>query len=134
MLWLDGYLNHTELPWIPLSVRNYRPLRVAAFSLLPELRDIQEMMPEGGVDVSYEAIRLWCLKFGADYARRLRRQRGHLETRGISTRSSARSKAIWRICGARSIRAGRCSTCWCRSDGMMPGVAHHPGRGLNNRV
>jgi hypothetical protein len=25
-----------------------------------------------GVDVSYEAIRLWCLKIGADYARRLR--------------------------------------------------------------
>lgn len=33
-------------------------------------------MLERGVDVSYEAIRLWCLKFGADYAKRLRRQQG----------------------------------------------------------
>ena len=39
-------------------------------------RDIQEMMLERGVDVSYGAIRLWCLRFGAEYARRLRRQRG----------------------------------------------------------
>ena len=28
-------------------------------------------MLERGVDVSYEAIRLWCLRFGAEYARRL---------------------------------------------------------------
>ena len=29
-----------------------------------------------GVEVSHEAIRLWCLKFGAEYAGRLRRRRG----------------------------------------------------------
>jgi putative transposase len=44
------------------------------FSL--SFRDIQEMMLERGVDVSHEAIRLWCLTFGAEYARRLRRPRG----------------------------------------------------------
>ena len=33
-------------------------------------------MLERGVDVSHEAIRLWCLTFGAEYARRLRRPRG----------------------------------------------------------
>jgi putative transposase len=38
-------------------------------------RDIQEMMLERSVEVSHEAIRLWCLKFGAEYARRLRRRR-----------------------------------------------------------
>jgi putative transposase len=43
------------------------------FSL--SFRDIQEMMLERGIEVSHEAIRLWCLKFGAEYARRLRRRR-----------------------------------------------------------
>jgi len=43
------------------------------FSL--SFRDIQERMLERGVKVSHEAIRLWCLKCGAEYARRLRRRR-----------------------------------------------------------
>jgi putative transposase len=34
------------------------------------------MMLERGVQASHEAIRLWTLKFGADYARRLRRRIG----------------------------------------------------------
>jgi putative transposase len=33
------------------------------------------MLASRGVTVSYEAIRLWCGKFGAEYARRLRRHR-----------------------------------------------------------
>ena len=43
------------------------------FRFCLSFRDIQEMMLERGVEVSYEAIRLWCLKFGADYSKRLRR-------------------------------------------------------------
>ncbi len=31
-------------------------------------------MAERGVEVSYESIRLWCIKFGPKYARRLRRR------------------------------------------------------------
>ena len=48
------------------------------FRFCLSFRDIQEMMLERGVDVSYEAIRLWCLRFGAEDARRLRRQRGRV--------------------------------------------------------
>ena len=66
-----------------LSYRGYRfPREIIAhcvwlyFRFGLSFRDIQEMMLERGVDVSYEAIRLWCLRFGAEYARRLRRQRG----------------------------------------------------------
>ncbi len=33
-------------------------------------------MAERGIIVSYEAIRLWCLKFGPEYARKLRRKEG----------------------------------------------------------
>jgi putative transposase len=39
------------------------------------LRLIQEMLLERGILVSYETVRRWALKFGPDYARRLRRKR-----------------------------------------------------------
>jgi len=37
-------------------------------------RDIEDLMAERGIAVSYESIRLWCIKFGTKYARRLRRR------------------------------------------------------------
>jgi len=37
-------------------------------------RDIEDLMAERGVIVSYEAIRLWCIRFGPAYARRLRKK------------------------------------------------------------
>ena len=40
------------------------------------LRDVSELMLARGVEVSHEAIRLWTLRFGTEYARRLRRTRG----------------------------------------------------------
>jgi putative transposase len=39
------------------------------------LRDVEELLAQRGINVSYETIRRWCLKFGPQYARRLRRQR-----------------------------------------------------------
>ena len=36
---------------------------------------MQEILFERGIDVTYEAIRQWCLKFGQDYANRLKRRR-----------------------------------------------------------
>ena len=41
-------------------------------------RDVEDLLAERGVTVSYEAIRQWCQTFGFDYARRLRRRRGRL--------------------------------------------------------
>lgn len=38
-------------------------------------RDVQELLFERGIDVTYEAIRQWCRKFGQDYANQLRRRR-----------------------------------------------------------
>ncbi len=43
------------------------------FSL--SLRDVELLLAERGVIVSYESIRRWCLKFGQDVADRLRRRR-----------------------------------------------------------
>ena len=41
-------------------------------------RDVEDLLAERGVTVSYEAIRQWCQTFGLDYARRLRRRQGRL--------------------------------------------------------
>ena len=38
-------------------------------------RDIEDLLHERGIDVSYEAIRLWCNKFGPEYAKRLKKKR-----------------------------------------------------------
>ncbi len=42
------------------------------------LRDVEDLLAERGITVSYGAIRLWCEKFGLDYARKLCRRRGRL--------------------------------------------------------
>jgi putative transposase len=38
-------------------------------------RDVEDMLAERGIDVSYETVRRWALKFGGIIARRLRRGR-----------------------------------------------------------
>jgi putative transposase len=44
-------------------------------------RDIEDLLAERGITVSRETIRLWCIKFGAKYARRLKRNhRGYGDT------------------------------------------------------
>lgn len=92
MQWLDGYLNHTELPWIPLAVRNYRSLRVAEFSLPPEVSRYpgddagagRERLVRGDpVVVSGNSAPIMQGGCGAD--------EGAPEACGISMRSSARS-------------------------------------------
>ena len=37
-------------------------------------RDIEDLLAQRGIIVSYESIRLWCIKFGQKYARRLKRR------------------------------------------------------------
>ena len=37
-------------------------------------RAVEELMFERGVELSYETVRRWCLKFGSEYARRLKRR------------------------------------------------------------
>lgn len=42
------------------------------------LRDIEDLLAQRGVSVSYEAMRKWCVKCGPAYARALRRRQGRL--------------------------------------------------------
>ncbi len=39
------------------------------------LRDVEDLLAERGVAVSYETIRSWVAKFGQQYARSIRRDR-----------------------------------------------------------
>jgi len=44
-------------------------------------RDVEDLLAQRGVTVSYETVRHWCQTFGLDYARRLRRRQGRLGDR-----------------------------------------------------
>jgi putative transposase len=41
-------------------------------------REVEELLAERGIIVTYESIRRWCLKFGPTYARRLKKRQGKL--------------------------------------------------------
>ncbi len=63
-------------------------------------RDVEELLAERGVDVSYETVRRWVLKFGPAIAGNLRRlrpkpsARWHLDERVV--RVSAKLMHLWR--------------------------------------
>ena len=44
-------------------------------------RDVEDLLAERGLDISYETVRSWVLKFGPVIARRLRRRRPRLRNR-----------------------------------------------------
>ena len=81
-------------------------------------RDIEDLLAERGITVSYESIRLWCIKFGARYARRLKRKhQGYGDTFYIDE-VFGRSMASSTTYGGQSIKMGRWSTCFFRLDAM----------------
>ncbi|WUO13665.1 IS6 family transposase [Streptomyces sp. NBC_00289] len=67
-------------------------------------REVEELMLERGVIVSYETIRRWCLKFGQAYANSLRRRRPrpgdkwHLDE--VFIRINGELKYLWRAVDA----------------------------------
>src|SRR5438309_4543522 len=74
-------------------------------------RDVEELLAERGLEVSYETVRRWVLKFGPGLARRRRRSRPPRATGGTSTRWSFASRASGCTYGAPSITRARFSTC-----------------------
>jgi putative transposase len=44
-------------------------------------RDVEDMLTERSIDVSYESVRRWSVKFGQAYARRLRKTRPRPDAR-----------------------------------------------------
>ncbi len=66
----------------PLSFKHHRfPAEVIRhavclkFHFNLSLRDVEELMAQRGIDVSYETIPCWTIKFGPLIARRLKKQR-----------------------------------------------------------
>ena len=41
-------------------------------------REVEELLAERGIIVTYETVRQWCQKFGPDYARKLKKRQGRL--------------------------------------------------------
>jgi len=63
------------LPAALIPPRNHLPRRLALLSLQSQpSRHREDLLAERRVTVSREAIRFWCIKFGAIYARRLQRK------------------------------------------------------------
>ncbi len=60
----------------PIEIISHTVWLYYRFSL--SFRDIEEMLAARGVKVTYEAIRLWCLKFGHQFASGIRRRQGRL--------------------------------------------------------
>jgi putative transposase len=58
----------------PPEVISYAVWLYHRFTL--SFRDVEDLLAERGITVSYEAIRNWCMKFGPTYARALRRKQG----------------------------------------------------------
>src|SRR5271166_3178654 len=63
-------------------------------------RDVEELLAERGLDISYETVRRWVFKFGALFARELRRRRPrptsqwHLEEMAVMI--AGRQVWLWR--------------------------------------
>ena len=66
----------------PPTYKNHRfPVEIIShavwlyFRFCLSFRDVEELLCERGITVTYEAIRKWCRKFGQQYANQLRRRR-----------------------------------------------------------
>ena len=70
------------------------------------------MLAERGIDVSYETIRRWILKFGPAIAANIRSRRVRPSETGILTRSLSELVAGEHICGARLTMKARFLKSW----------------------
>src|SRR5215211_6161335 len=57
----------------PAEIISYAVWLYHVFGL--SFREVELLLAERGITASHESIRQWCLKFGADFARKLRRRR-----------------------------------------------------------
>lgn len=72
---MNTYKRHR----VPPDIISYAVWLYFRFNL--SHRDIEDLLTEKDITVSHEAIRLWCIKFGAIFTRRLKRKlRGYGDT------------------------------------------------------
>ena len=74
-------------------------------------RDVEDLLAERGLGVSYETVRRWVLKFGPLFARELRRRRSRPTARyEMAVMIEGRRFWLWR---AQSTMKARFSISWC---------------------
>ena len=77
-------------------------------------RDVEDLLAERGLDVSYETVRRWVLKFGPLFARELRRRRPRPTSRWhLDEMAATIARAASSGSGARSTTKARFLICWC---------------------
>ena len=91
-------MNTYKRLWFPPAIISYAVWLYFRFNL--SHRDIEDLLAQRGVIVSYEAIRLWCIKFGQIYTRRLkRRHTGYGDTFYIDevfVKINGKQQYLWR--------------------------------------
>ena len=91
---MNSYKRHR----FPPDIISYAVWLYSRFNL--SHRDVEDLLAERGITVSREAIRLWCIKFGAIYTRRLnRKHRGYGDTFLIDevfVKISGKQHYLWR--------------------------------------
>ena len=65
----------TFLQASPLSTRRDPPRRLAQLRFTLSFRDVEELLAQRGISVSYETLRCWTIKFGPQIAAKLRHRR-----------------------------------------------------------
>jgi putative transposase len=86
-------------------------------------RDVEELMAERGVPLTYEAVRYWCRKFGQAYANQLRRRR---------PRPGDKLKGL--TYGPRVMVTDKLASYGAAKRELLPSVEHRQHRYLNNRA
>ncbi len=130
----------------PLPGRDHRPLRVAYHRFPLSFREVEELMLQRGVVVSYETIRAWCAKFGQAYANQLRRRRPgpgdkwHLDE--VFVKINGAQRHLWRAVDQHGngldvlvqIVTDKLASYQVAHRELVPSVAHRRSRYLNNRA
>jgi putative transposase len=96
----DEYIQASSIPAGHNQLRCLALLSIQSQARGNSHRDIEDLLAERGITVSYESIRLWCIKFGALYARRLKRnRRGYGDTFYVDevfVKINGRQHYLWR--------------------------------------
>jgi putative transposase len=67
-----------QLPRLSIPARNHQPRHLLYHRFGLSFRDVEDLLAQRDITVTYETIRQWCQRFGPVYAGRLRRRRGRM--------------------------------------------------------
>jgi hypothetical protein len=95
-----------SLPFSPIRLSTQTTIYRFNFSH----RDIEDLLAERRINVSYEAIRLWCNRFGPEYAARLKKKhQGYGDTFFIDevfVKMDGKQNYLWRAVGQEGLPHG----------------------------